>query len=190
MNRAITFCAIALGIPAMTCAAVESYMSTRSVVPGIHADNGLECHVTEQTYPYITHPDKFKNPNNNTPFVAGDTWQIELISGNRFRVVDNLTQPQALAKDIFGAVTVTDATYTLGDPSDPPNVNESRGIDDITYNIFSGIVIDRLNGAMIGKFTLHYGKNLLGDKLPDDDVEIRGYCTATYVAPRVMPKKL
>ena len=84
-------------------------MSTHSVFPGLDADNGLECHVTKQTYPYVLHDDMFDNPHNNTPFVAGDTWQIELMPGNKFRVVDNHTQPQAFAKDIFGAVTVTDA---------------------------------------------------------------------------------
>jgi hypothetical protein len=43
MNRAITFCAIALGIPVATYLIANGYTPTFSVLSGIHANNGLEC---------------------------------------------------------------------------------------------------------------------------------------------------
>jgi hypothetical protein len=105
MSRAVTFCAIALGIPAVTCAAVSNYMRTHSVLPGVHADNGLECNMDEE--------EKIM-PGLKDSVVR--VWHIEFLVNSKFRVVDQNAVNDILANDYTGTMTTTDQTYTFGDP--------------------------------------------------------------------------
>ena len=121
MNRAITFCAIALGIPAVTCAAVSNYMSAHSVLSGVHANNGLECTMDTK---YTGDP---------VPGLPGlklyygiVVWHIEFLPNNKFRVVDDKAENDISANDYIGTMTTTDTTYTFVDPI---VWTESGGID-------------------------------------------------------------
>ena len=162
MNRAITFCAIALGIPVVTCAAVSNYISKHSVLPGVHADNGLECEVTRRAY---------IGKDDTNPLTQFYSPLIELLPDSKFRVVDTYAYPQALAKDGIGTMTITDTTYTLGDLKNSPS--------DPAMSTLASLVINRITGEVHKEDYTGYGRDT-----------VTGYCTATYVAPRIMPKKL
>lgn len=116
MNRAITFCAIALGIPAVTCEAVSNYLSMHSVLIGIHADNGLVC-----TLERMEHTSRDALPYNYRNGIADEdvwhnVWHIEFLPNNKFRVVDEKAVNDILADDYIGTMTTTDKAYTLEIP--------------------------------------------------------------------------
>jgi hypothetical protein len=175
MNRAITFCAIVVGIPAVTCAAVSNYMRTHSVLPGIHADNGLEC----------TMDTKYKG--DAIPGLPGlklyyniVVWHIEFLLNNKFRVVDEKAANDILANDYIGTMTTTDTTYTFVDPivwtEDGTLIR--KNISDLKD--FSGLVVNRLTTKVYEHYTEDKGA----------EFTITGWCTPAYVPPRPIPKKL
>src|SRR5580704_16387162 len=107
MNRAITFCAIALGMPVATYLIATGYTPTLSVLPGIHADNGLECTVDEDEKILPGLKDSVRR-----------VWHIEFLHNSKFRVVDENAVNDILANDYTGTMTTADTTYTFGDPTD------------------------------------------------------------------------
>ena len=169
MSRAVTFCAIALGIPAVTCAAVSNYMRTHSVLPGIHADNGLECTLDK-------HKDFEKTPlKGYKPVNDYGVWRIEFLPDNKFRVVDRKAVNDILANDYIGTMTTTDTAYTLGDPQKRIN---AQNPDDVIRNDFSGLAVDRLTAKIYEHYT------------DLSEITITGWCTSAYVPARPVPKKL
>jgi hypothetical protein len=176
MNRAITFCAIALGIPAVTYAAVESYMSGRAML-GVHAVNGLECTIEKDEL--LTEPSL---DGSHTSTGSSNIRHIEFLHNSKFRVVDESATNDVLANDYIGAMTTTDTTYTFGEQQ---NRISAKNPNDVIRNDFSGLAVDRLATKLYG----HYMDGTPGSVLYMA-VTITGWCTPAYIPPRPIPKKL
>ena len=167
MNRAVTFCAIALSLPVATYLVANGYTPTLSVLSGIHANNGLEC-TMDPNYKDISGllPKGYKR------YYDIVVWHIEFLPNNRFRIVD-----EKAANDI-GTMTTTDTTYTFLDPIDWTN-HSSIGKVLSGLRESSGLAVNRLTIKLYERYTDEYS-----------EITITGWCTPAYVPPRPVPKKL
>ena len=189
MKRAITFCALVLGVPTVTYTAIESFMLGRF---SVHAANGLECTMEREDVPAPPQPGQ--SHHRTEPIRTSDIRHIEFLPENKFRLVDERARNDVLANDYIGMMTTTDTTYTFGVPRDREKFEEQipgsssalvielERLGSQMARDFSGLVVDRVTTKLFE----HY---IEGPALPNE-ITITGWCTPSYVTPRPVPKKL
>jgi hypothetical protein len=183
MNRAITFCAIALGIPAVTCAVITmlpiltsapvsapaAAESSPAPTPESESINGLECWTRDEGNPHSARSTKTA------------TYMVEWLSDNKFRVPDLNNSYPYIGKDYIGTVTVTDTAYTFGAKKPTSGGSLDMWFDN-REGVFSGLVVNRLNG--IFEPPLEYVTKY------NEKHTVTGYCKSAHVPGPPVYKKI